>query len=240
MGEWMRPSIRGQETFCLVKTRERDLSEDDWDEDEHEPEIGCLIEARLGKKAFMYGDITRGQCRLAVELANDVLDKKIDLPDSCDPERFMARIRELPVAEEDQIDILEEYYLGPKDKDFGEKLRNCFSPEGCRAYWQKRFERFTPNIRGFQLELYDYLLWGFPLDELFSYVQWEDKEGRTYYKELVEHLMDARLHQKEKDLRDPLAIDADSEEAYGVGHQFSAFFLGMENRSVDRYIPWSG
>ena len=46
--------------------------------------IACLIEARLGYKAFVYGDITRGQCRKAVEMANEYLDMPIDIPDRCD------------------------------------------------------------------------------------------------------------------------------------------------------------
>jgi hypothetical protein len=31
--------------------------------------VACLIEARLGTKAFVYGDITRGQCKKAVEIS---------------------------------------------------------------------------------------------------------------------------------------------------------------------------
>ena len=32
--------------------------------------IGCLLADRLGHKVYVYGDITLGQCRRAVELAN--------------------------------------------------------------------------------------------------------------------------------------------------------------------------
>ena len=41
-------------------------------------EYGCLIEDRLGKKAFVYGNITKGQCQKAVKLANEWLEKPID------------------------------------------------------------------------------------------------------------------------------------------------------------------
>lgn len=53
--------------------------------------IACLIESRLGNKAFVYGDITRAQCKRAVELANIHLKEPIDIPARCDKERFWKR-----------------------------------------------------------------------------------------------------------------------------------------------------
>jgi hypothetical protein len=54
--------------------------------------VACLIEARLGTKAFVYGDITRGQCKTAVEIANEFLDHKIEMPDRCYADRLMRRV----------------------------------------------------------------------------------------------------------------------------------------------------
>ena len=39
--------------------------------------VACLMEDRLGEKAFIHGDITLGQCRKAVELANRYLKEPI-------------------------------------------------------------------------------------------------------------------------------------------------------------------
>ena len=42
--------------------------------------IACLLEARLGDKIFIYGDITRSQCLQATELINQYLDEPIQPP----------------------------------------------------------------------------------------------------------------------------------------------------------------
>ena len=67
--------------------------------------VACLIESRLGSKACVYGDITKRQCRKAVALANQYLDTKIDLPDRCDPERFLTRIKAFPLSEPEILSI---------------------------------------------------------------------------------------------------------------------------------------
>ena len=89
--------------------------------------VACLIESRLGPKAFTYGDITRGQCRRAVELANEHLDKKIEMPASCDSERLLKRIRNFPVSEAEMIQLYTDMYLGTKDASFGKAARDVFS-----------------------------------------------------------------------------------------------------------------
>lgn len=76
--------------------------------------VACLIESRLGSKACVYGDITRGQCRKAVELANKYLDKKIDLPVRCDPERLLERIKAFPVSKAEMLKIYIRMYLGDR------------------------------------------------------------------------------------------------------------------------------
>lgn len=66
----------------------------------------CLIEDRLGAQAFTYGDITLGQCRKAVELANEQLAQPISLPGSCDGDRLFRHIQALPIPEEEQLKLL--------------------------------------------------------------------------------------------------------------------------------------
>ena len=73
--------------------------------------IACLIEARLGTKAFTYGDITRGQCKKAVEIANEYLESPIEMPDRCDVKRFLKRVSQLPLSENEQLDVYEKSIL---------------------------------------------------------------------------------------------------------------------------------
>ena len=122
--------------------------------------IACLIESRLGPKACVYGDITKGQCRKAVEMANKYLDREIDLPVRCDSDKLYERIQILPVSEIEQLQAYLSLYLGETDASFGLKARRLFSEQLFDKYWTERFGRFSVQMRGFDRVLYDYLLWG--------------------------------------------------------------------------------
>lgn len=134
--------------------------------------VACLIEARLGKKAFIYGDITRGQCKKAVEVANKFLENKIDLPDRCSTDRLMRRISDLDFPEKEKLDIFEAFYLGTKDAAFGEFIRQNFTEESLNDYWKCEFENSRVGTVGFNERVSEYLLWGFEIDKLCEYVKW--------------------------------------------------------------------
>lgn len=68
--------------------------------------IACLIEDRLKHKAFVYGDITYGQCVVAVDMANKYLEKKIVLPDRCVLECLYERISVLEFTERENYRYL--------------------------------------------------------------------------------------------------------------------------------------
>ncbi len=200
--------------------------------------IACLIEARLGTKAFVYGDITRGQCKKAVDLANKILENKIDMPDRCYVDRLMQRVRNLDFSEKEKIDIFETFYLGTKDASFGETMREYFSKESLNDYWEKRFEHSKIGTVGFNNIVGEYLLWGFEIDTLCKYIIFKDADGNTHYEEFVKRIMDAKLHLKEKNCKDPLMIDQEEEQPYSIWTLFAQFgFAGARNNKVDRYVP---
>lgn len=200
--------------------------------------IACLIESRLGRKAYVYGDITRGQCERAVRMANEHLDMKIHTPDRCDRDRLLARIDDLPLGEAKKLQQFVRVYLGKQDAEFGTSIRNHFSEQACNEYWEKRFRQYSVSMWGFDSVLKDYLLWGFDLQKMCSFVRFEDDEGTAHYEDFVGKVMDAKLHHREKDCVDVLELDPDEEEPYGISTLFAQFVLGgARNKKVDRYIP---
>lgn len=74
--------------------------------------IACLLEARLGDKIFIYGDITRSQCLRATELINQYLDEPIQPPSRCVPDRFYERVERLPFSTEEKQKIYNRLLLG--------------------------------------------------------------------------------------------------------------------------------
>lgn len=200
--------------------------------------VACLIESRLGAKAFVYGDITKGQCRKAVEMANQYLDNKIDIPVRCDPDKFLARIKTFSFSESEMVKIYIGLYLGNKDAVFGSIAKKQFSDEAFDVYWKDRLGRFQVTMKGFNDALKDYLLWGFDLEKLAGYISFYDEEGKSYYDDFVRQIMETKLYRKEKDCTDILKIDQEEERPYSIATLFAQFVYGMaSNRKVDRYIP---
>jgi len=174
--------------------------------------IACLIEARLGEKAFVYGDITRGQCKKAVELANRYLKKPIDIPERCDMNRLQKRISKLLLGEKEKLVALERLYLGSKDAQFGECIKNNYSEGACAEYWTDRFKNSKIGTVGFDQDINDYLLWGFDLQKLCDFINFCDEDDIPKYEEFVRRILDAKLYIKEKNCNEILAIDQEEAE----------------------------
>lgn len=200
--------------------------------------IACLIESRLGNKAFVYGDITRAQCKHAVELANMHLKEPIDIPARCDKERFWKRVSDLPFSEKEQFEIFERFFLGTKDKEFGEFIRKKYSERIWNEYWKGQFQKVEVGSFGFADKLKNYLLWGFDLEELCGFINYNDKDNVPQYDKFVKRIMDTKLHLRDKDCEDILEIDQNEEKPYSIYTLLTRFaFAGAKNKKVDRYIP---
>lgn len=200
--------------------------------------VACLIEARLGNKAFVHGDITRGQCRKAVEIANQCLETSIEMPDRCYMDRLLNRISKLPLSVEEKFTVFESLYLGTKDREYGDFIRKEFSKNVIDAYWKKNFDAYEISMLGFNSLFHEYMTQGFELENLCGYVKLQDKDGQDKHKDFVKRVMDAKLHLKEKNCVDPLSIDQEAEGTYSIWTLFAQFgFAGARNKKIDRYIP---
>lgn len=202
--------------------------------------IACFIEAKLGTKAFVSGDITRDQCKRAVAIANQFLKKPIDMPDRCCMERFWKRVSVLPFAEEEKLEIFRSFYLGIKGAEFGAFMRKVYSEETIDTAWKKEFHHIKIGTIGFSNSFSAYMLQGFDLQKLCEFVQFKDGEEETeeQYEAFVKQIMDAKLHIPEKNCEDIWKTDQEVETPYGIDffiHQFCHSTSG--NEKVDRYIP---
>lgn len=200
--------------------------------------IACLIEARLGTKAFIYGDITRGQCRKAVDIANNYLKEPIKVPDRCDMERLWNRVKNMGLDKNEQYKVFNCFYLGTKDVGYGNFVRKNFSKEDIKEYWKRRFECFSFDTMKFNDAFNDYLLWGFELDKLCGYININDEDGNPQYERFIKRVMDAKLHLKEKNCEDALKINQEESQPYSIAtFMAQALWGSAKNKKVDRYIP---
>lgn len=202
--------------------------------------VACMIEDRLGERAVVYGDITRGQCARAVRLANLYLETPVGLPARCECRRLYERVRHLPLSGTEPLQFFNGFYLGRRDGEFGQFIRSHFTGEEIRAYWRHRFHESEVGSYRFERTLHEYLTQGFSLEELFGCVCLTDFGGRSHYEEFVESCMKTEVYIEEKDCRDWLETDPDEERPYGIYTLLARFALaGARNRRVERFIPLS-
>lgn len=223
--------------------------------------VCCLIKDRLPGKAFVKGDITKGQCIKAVELANKFLDTPIDIPARCDLARMFDRISKFDLTDVEKLDLFKRFYLGPKDTEYGEFINAYFSQEALDEMWKDYLSGRPINTWAFDSAFEEYFVTSDNLEKLCSYIDFsketnssndknerdtEDNEnanrdtdeGDDVYKKFVKRVMDAKFHLKEKDCEDILDINQNESTPYTIHTLLAQFaFLGARNKKVDRYIP---
>lgn len=199
--------------------------------------IGCMMEDRLKDRAFVFGDISRGQIRQAVQLANKILEEPIQEPDCCDLQRFFERIQKFRTDEKEKLFTMQEFYMGPKDAAYGQFLREHFSKETLEAYWQKRFHGMPVDRVGYSAIYKEYLVQGFDFAGLCRFSNLTDKDGQDLTETFVRKIIKSELYIQEKDCKDILELNTDKPGTYSVSSLLAQFvFGGMRNPRVDRYI----
>lgn len=200
--------------------------------------IACLIEDRLGEKAFVYGDITQGQCQKAVKMANQHLENPIRVPARCEMERLYRRVWKLPLEEKEKVAVFKEFYLGVQDGSFGDFVKAHFSESALLEYWKERFSKSNIGTIGFGKNIKEYLSFGLELEKLCKIVSIKDKEGNAQYEKFIRAVMDSKIHLKEKNTEDYLDIQQNAEQPYSIWTLFAGVVFGSaHNLKVNRYIP---
>lgn len=99
--------------------------------------VAAYISAKLGSKAYVYGDVTVGEFKEAVRKANQFLDEPIAVPDECDMKRWYERTSRLPLPEEERLGMFVCGYLGDLDDSFKNFVRRHVSEECLQKWWKR-------------------------------------------------------------------------------------------------------
>ena len=200
--------------------------------------VACMLEHELPGKVAIYGDITRGQCKKAVEIASDLLGEQVELPDRCDLQRLHDRVKKMPLNKNEVVDAFTVLYLGNQNEEFGEFIRKGFTDEELDSFLSGQFRCSKIGTYGFSDWLKKYLLWGFQVANLKEYVQFEDEKDNNLAEKFVKTVLDTEVFLEEKDCEDILEIDREEEGSYSIYTLLVHFvFAGAKNYRVNRYIP---
>lgn len=170
-------------------------------------------------------------------MIHEYLDEPIDVPDRCDPERLADRVQQLPLSRKEQLTAWKEFYLGNNTEELGNAMRTHFPVEVCEEYWRDQFAGYHVDSYGFSLRIREYLSLGFDLEKLCSLVNYEDKYGKSRYELFIKSVMDTRIYIEDKDCSDPLGIDQEDQQPYGVERFFPVCVWRRLQQKANRYIP---
>lgn len=199
--------------------------------------VACMIESRLGQKAFVYGDITKGQCEEAVEMANRHLQNPITVPARCDMDRWFHRVEKLPLEETEKLKVLILFYLGRQDSSLGEYIKEHFDKSVVNDYWQRTISGYPVGTIGFERDVAEYLEMGFGLEELCYMIKAPENEEEPY-KEFIENVLQSKLNESNDKYMDHLGINPDQKEPYGVWSLMAdSLMAGNKSRKAYRKIP---
>ena len=206
--------------------------------------LACMMESRLQDKAIVSGDISKGQLELAVELANSKLKSPVTLPSRCDMNKLYTRISKLDIPNVEKILTFVYLYLGQKNDEFGNFIREKFPSKTCYEFLTYKLNSCRVGTYGFSEHLKELLVLGFDLREICRAIDFakkfpsNDDSVEIRCKKFIDEIMDTKLYLREKNTEDILADSPDDIVPPSVEKQFAQIaFMGARNKKVERYIP---
>lgn len=207
--------------------------------------IGCLFDDRLNGEAICSGDITYGQCEHAIQVANKYLKKPIKTPLRCDLNRLYERVCKLPIAKEKLLLAFETTYLGPKNEEYFNFVKEKFSDEAKGDFVRECLKGNRLGTYGFSKSIQRILAYPIAIADVcreFVALHPEEMtakdETRNPYELFIEDILETNIHIPVKDLRNCLDADEGSGEVMSIEKLFAGFcFMGARNKNVNRFVP---
>ena len=136
--------------------------------------IACMLETRLKEKVYIYGDIEKEHCEIAVDIINQYAKEPVELPARCDFGRLYNLVKSQKISEEDKLLLMEGTYLGKLDLVCGDFIRKNFDEETLNTFWKNKFKKEDTSVFEITKALTTYLSLGFDLKEINKYLSFDD------------------------------------------------------------------
>ncbi len=199
--------------------------------------IAALIESRFPKSTCVYGDITRAQAQKAVNWANSILDKPIDLPVRVDPSRLLERLKVID-NEEKRLKALYDLSIGDSE-EVDDLIAKHFNVNTIRNYFAKKLRGFESATQlGAELIIIRYLNAGLPLEMLVDICCFEKNGPQFSLTEFTKGIC-ATWVLVEPTIRENInCVNKATDTPETVEEQFGSVFLDMRfmGRRTRRYI----
>lgn len=199
--------------------------------------IAALIENRFPMFACCYGNISIEQAQKAVDWANSLLDRPIDLPVRVNPSKLLKRLEVIEI-EEKRLEALYELSIGVNAELDG-LIAEQFTINTVRNYFSRELQRFKSAAQlGARLIIIRYLNTGLPLEILVDICCFDNKGPRFKSVDFIKAICSSWVF-LDPEIREDMGIAkrwADLPDS--IESQFGSIFLdlGFIGRHTSRYI----
>ncbi|MDE7332907.1 MAG: hypothetical protein K2O16_11865 [Lachnospiraceae bacterium] len=203
----------------------------------------CLITDRFPGAAMVSGDISAGQCRRAVEWANQYLEQPIGLPVTACRESLLIRLRRSGVPADKMLEAFYRLTQEAKDAGMGDFVRREFGREEISKYYMGCFARYQINQHGFSCYMKEYLEMGYDFKELCRIVVSSPEGMQAPPEKFLKKIIESKLHIESKETFDYTKLsreNADTGEVDNIQKTFAkvmGLLCGAGNRNVNAFYP---
>ena len=195
--------------------------------------IACLIESRFPQYAYVSGDVTKAQMQKAIEWANSILKKPVNLTERANNDKLLKRLEAQLEVEYSKLQAFFDLTINQEDKELGDFIKNHFSTAAVKKYYTARMKSYELGQIGFGNYLKNYLKLDLDLEMLCNLCIL-DEDGCNYdAASFVERVLKF-INKNEKTKEDGINLDindADSEAPETVDSLFGKSFLKMSGLS---------
>lgn len=198
--------------------------------------MACVFCDRFPDAMYLGGDITAGQVKRAMEIAEEVLDRKLAPPVAFDKGLLLPRVHELSQGNEAiEFQLFSEIYKGMRDDAYNSFVLEHFSQHAIYSGYRE-----LAKEDGIHEILKQWLLLDLPFRDVAQMLV-ADPEGPKHPPEkFVKSVLNAKLHIEEKLIYDAAHADNANEVPDDIEMLLSrtmAMMFGIRNWAIDRYIP---
>ncbi|WP_339183939.1 hypothetical protein [Oceanobacillus sp. FSL W7-1293] len=191
--------------------------------------IACLFESRFPEQVIVRGDISIGQMNKAIEWANTILQKPIQLTERADNEKLIKRISRIVGDEYGALTAFMALNMQGGDFALGELIRKQYSDETIKAYFTEKFKQYDVSTIGFRSSLSSFCNMGFSVEKACE-ICVLDREGCQYdAQEFAETVLSLEWNDGKIRIDDDLIAynRPEGEEPETVYSQFGKTFFQM-------------
>ena len=193
----------------------------------------CVFCDRFPDAASVMGEVTASQVGRALQIAEDVLGRRLLPPLAYDMDRLLARIRSLKdVDEVAAAKLFFRIYCGPENEAFVEFVVRSFSADAVYAAF-----RNAANQRGINGILMNWLLLDKPFEDVCRI---QSKHPCFAPEDFVRVVLEEKVHIRENADDDTAFPDRRNEPLDEIGLLLLRVYIkmfGLRASAVERFIP---